>query len=199
MPDRRRQRYGDVDYDWECRVDTTGATVGWCTRLHGLLHSPYQPIDPELFGAMMQSLAVEFSKFTFIDIGSGKGRALLLASEYPFKRIVGVELLPQLNQIAQRNIRKFPSQLQRCSNIDVILGNATKFSFPPDPLVIFLFHPLPETDFVEFLVNLTGSLRAFRRPVYLMYAHPLFATAVEGSGSFEKVGGTEQYSIFRSL
>ena len=48
-PERRRQRYGDMEYDWEHRVDTTSGTVGWRTRLLGLFHSPYQPTEPVLF------------------------------------------------------------------------------------------------------------------------------------------------------
>ena len=103
LPDKRRQRYGDIDYDWEHRVDTTGATVSWRARLLGLLNSPYQPVPPEQFREMMAALAVyldqvsNFSQFTFIDIGSGKGRALLLATEYGFSRIIGIELLPELD------------------------------------------------------------------------------------------------------
>src|SRR5271169_7019887 len=70
LPARRRQRYGDVDYDWDHRVDTTSATVSWRDRLLGLLHSPYQPTDPALFHEMLASLNLEFRDFIFIDIGS---------------------------------------------------------------------------------------------------------------------------------
>src|SRR5712691_7133679 len=83
-PERRRQRYGDVEYDWEY-------------RLLGVLNSPYQPTEPVLFEEMLASIKIDFRNFTFIDLGSGKGRVLLLASDYPFRQIVGVELLPALN------------------------------------------------------------------------------------------------------
>ena len=49
LPDRRRRRYGDIDYDWEHRVETSSATVDWRTRLLGLFNSPYQPIPAEDF------------------------------------------------------------------------------------------------------------------------------------------------------
>src|SRR5271154_4483433 len=90
-PSRRRQRYGDVEYDWDFPVDTTGATVGWRDRLLGMFHSPYQPTEPALFREMLASLLAsaipssakfDFREFTFIDIGSGKGRALLMAADY---------------------------------------------------------------------------------------------------------------------
>src|SRR5271166_6630819 len=104
LPSRRRQRYGDVDYDWDHRVDTTSATVGWRDRLLGLLNSPYQPTDPALFHEMLESLNIDCREFVFVDIGSGKGRVLLMAADYPFQRVIGVELLPELHRVAQANL-----------------------------------------------------------------------------------------------
>src|SRR5262245_9218116 len=83
-PARKRQRYGDVDYDGDHRVDTTGATVGWRERLLGTFHSPYQPTESVLFHRMLDNLKIDFREFIFIDLGSGKGRTLLMASDYPF-------------------------------------------------------------------------------------------------------------------
>ncbi len=98
-PERLRQRYGDADYDWEHRVNTTSAAVGWRDRLLGVFHSPYQPTESALFHEMLDALSQQshsdFHDFVFIDLGSGKGRTLLMASDYPFRRIVGVELLPR--------------------------------------------------------------------------------------------------------
>ena len=109
MPERRRQLYGNMEYDWEHRVNTTSGTVGWRARLLGLFHSPYQPTDPALFQEIMASLPIEFEQFAFVDLGSGKGRTLLMASEYPFKRIVGVELIAELHRAAEENIRDYRS------------------------------------------------------------------------------------------
>ena len=106
-PARRRQRYGDMEYDWEKRVNTTSGTVGWRARLLGVFHSPYQPTEPELFREMMGALPIELERFTFVDIGSGKGRTLLMASEFPFKRIVGVELMEELHRAAEENLRAY--------------------------------------------------------------------------------------------
>jgi hypothetical protein len=87
-PERRRQRYGDADYDWEHRVNTTSAIVGWRDRLLGVFHSPYQPTESALFHEMIEVLRrqshLDFHDFVFVDLGSGKGRTLLMASDYPF-------------------------------------------------------------------------------------------------------------------
>jgi SAM-dependent methyltransferase len=196
LPSRRRQRYGDVDYDWNYRVDTTGATVGSRDRLLGLLHSPYQPTDPALFGEMMDSLKIDFSDFVFIDIGSGKGRALLMAADYPFHRVIGVELLPELHRIAQENIGKYKSDSQKCFEIKTVCGDARDFVFPPEPLLLYLFNPLPEAGLKQLLCNLEVSLQQNSRPVYLFYHNPLLEHALLDCSWLKKAGGTHQYSQF---
>lgn len=196
MPDRARQRFGDADYDWEFRVDTTSANVSWRARFIGLLNSSYQPIEAPLFREMMEALGIDYTQFTFVDIGSGKGRPLLMASEYPFRKIIGIELLPELNAIAQENIRRFPDERKRCRQIEAVQGDARDFAFPLDPLVVFLFHPLPEAGFAKVIANLQQSASAHVRPVWLVYANPLFEELVVKTGNFRKIAGTLQYSIF---
>src|SRR6185503_3005366 len=196
MPDRVRQRFGDMDYDWEHHVDTTSANVSWRARFIGLLNSSYQPIEPPLFQEMLEALGIDYSQFTFIDIGSGKGRPLLMASEYPFRKIFGIELLPELHAIAQENIRKFPAERKRCQQIEAVLGDATQFRFPEEPLVVFMFHPLPEAAFEKVITNLEASLGRHPRAVWVVYANPLFERIVLKAGSFRKTTGNLQYAIF---
>lgn len=205
LPEKRRRRYGDIDYDWEKRVDTTAATVSWRTRLLGLLNSPYQPVPPEQFREMMAEVAVhlgqksDFSQFTFIDIGSGKGRALLLATEYGFRRIIGIELLPELDRIARENVQTFK---QRGGNLEIelVCADATTFRFPDQPIVLFLFNPLPDPALRVLVRNLENSLRQNPRRLWIIYANPAFEKEriVAGSPLLTKVGGTHQYSFFRS-
>jgi hypothetical protein len=200
-PSRRRQRYGDVEYDWDFRVDTTGATVGWRDRLLGLFHSPYQPTDPALFREMLGSLMqagpnINFKEFTFIDIGSGKGRALLMAADYPFRRILGIELLPELHSVAKANISKYKSDSQQCFVIDCLLGDAREFAFPPDPTVLYLFNPLPESGLVMLISHLKQSLQEHPRRVFVLYHNPLLEHVLTRSAAFTRIGGTQQYSIF---
>jgi len=203
FPDRRQQRYGDIDYDWEYRVDTTGATVTWRTRLLGLLHSPYQPIPPEQFREIMSALEAHigpdgnFGQFTFIDIGSGKGRALLLASEFGFSRIIGIELLPELVEVARENVRIF-NQRDGYAGIELISGDATKFTFPAEPSVVFLFNPLPQAALRTLLENLERSLGESPRPLYVAYANPIFEQTIAGVQSLTALGGSRQCLLFRS-
>jgi len=195
-PARRRARYGDIDYDWDHRVDTTSATVTGADRLRGLFHSPYQPTEPALFREMVLSLRVDFSQSVFIDLGSGKGRTLLMASNYPFRRIVGVELLPALHRIAQENLCQYKSESQKCFALTTICADASAFPFPEDPLVIYLFNPFPESGMRQVVANLEQSLRAHPRPVYILYHNPLLEYVLSENGLLRKIAGTHQYSVF---
>jgi SAM-dependent methyltransferase len=194
-PAQRRLRYGDAEYDWDYRVDTTSATVGWRERLLGQFHSPYQPTEPALFREMMAALEIDFQEFTFIDIGSGKGRALLMAADYPFRRILGIELLPALDRVAQENLRAYKSDSQLCFALEAVCGDAREFVFPAGPLVVYLFNPLTETGIEDVVTNLVQSLRQNPRVVYLLYRNPLFENVL-AKYPFSRIAGTPQYSIF---
>jgi len=206
-PARRRLRYGDVDYDWDYRVDTTGATVGWRDRLLGVLHSPYQPTEPALFREMLNGLIeaiasptgpVDFSRFVFIDLGSGKGRTLLMASDYPFKRIVGVELLPELHRVAEENLRKYKSDSQKCSEIVAQCGDARDFEFPAEPLVVYLFNPLPRAGLEQVVARLERSVQQNPREVYVLYHNPLLEDVLAKSEAWKKVAGTHQWVGYKA-
>jgi SAM-dependent methyltransferase len=216
-PERLRQRFGDADYDWDYRVNTTSGAVGWRDRLLGMFHSEYQPTEPAAFREMLDALdqalqqtfqptlqqrsnpdqtTLNFRDFTFVDLGSGKGRTLLMASDYPFRRIVGVELLPSLHQIAQQNLRQYKSESQKCFALESICGDATAFPFPDDPLLIYLFNPFPESGMRQVVANLEQTLRAHPRPVYVLYHNPLLEHTLSEGARLRKIAGTHQYSMF---
>jgi SAM-dependent methyltransferase len=197
-PEQHRRRYGDVEYDWDHRVDTTNATVGWRDRLLGVFHSPYQPTEPALFHEMLAALRTDLTDFTFIDLGSGKGRALLMASEYPFRRIIGVELLPELNRIAKENLRKYKSEAQKCFRLESLCGDARDFVFPAEPTVLYLFNPLPVTGLTQVIANLDASLAENPRRVFVLYHNPLHDQIASASARLKKTGGTHQYSVYET-
>ena len=201
-PSRLRSRFGDADYDWDYRVNTTSGAVRWRDRLLGVFHSPYQPTERELFYEMMDALAqhtkINFNDFTFIDLGSGKGRTLLMASDYPFRRIVGVELLPSLNEIAQQNLAQYHSDSQKCFAIESVCADATTFPLPDGALVIFLFNPFPESGLRRTIANLKNSVDAHPRPVIVIYHNPQLEAVLNETGRLKRIVGTHQYTISRS-
>ncbi len=201
-PERRRQRYGDAEYDWDHRVNTTSAAVSWRDRLLGAFHSPYQPTEPALFHEMLETVRQQshsdLHDFVFVDLGSGKGRTLLMASDYPFRRIVGVELLPALHQAAQENRNKYRSASQKCFVLESVCADAAEFLFPGEPMVLYLFNPFPEAGLRRVMANLEQSLREHPRAVYVLYHNPLLEHVLSENAGLRKLCSTHQYALYGS-
>lgn len=199
-PARRRSRYGDMDYDWEQRVNTTAGAVDWRVRLLGIFHSPYQPTEPTLFREMMASLPINFSQFAFIDIGSGKGRALLLAAGCPFRRIIGVELIADLHRAAEENIAAWRarSPARQAAAIEAFCMDAREFVFPETPLVVYLFNPLPEAGLQQTIRNLEDSWKQSPRTIWIVYHNPLLESVLIESEVFAKERSEPEYSVFKT-
>jgi hypothetical protein len=199
-PARRKSRYGDIDYDFEHSVDTTWATVSLRTRLREWLSGgQYQPSEPARFVEILASLPVAVDGFTYIDLGSGKGRTLLMASSYPFRRIVGVELLDELNSIAQHNVARYRSGQQKCFNIKAHTGDARRFEFPPEPTVLYLFNPFPRHVWRDVLNNLRSSVLAAPRPVYVIYHNPVHDDILAAQSWLHPLGRTHQFVIYQAV
>jgi SAM-dependent methyltransferase len=168
---RRLRKQREREFDVRHNVDTAGIV-----RLFELdISSPwkelgvrYQGVNPEIFRQVMDRLPIDHRQFIFVDLGSGKGRALLLASEYPFKRAVGVEFAPELHAVAERNIRRFRSPRQQCHDIEAICTDATTFELPPEPTVLCFHNPFEEPVMRLVLERVQQSLRERPRQLVLL-------------------------------
>ncbi len=198
-PARKKTRYGDLDYDLEHSVDTTRANVTLRTQLMATLAGhPYFATEPWLFEQIMQALPADLREFTFVDLGSGKGRALLMASDCPFRRIVGIEFLPALHHAATENIGKYSSEHQRCKHIESVNMDVRDFPFPSRPLVVYMFNSFPEAVFAEVLENLRRSVEQNPRPVYVAYRYLEFEHLLRRCEWLEKVAGTEHWAVYKN-
>ncbi len=121
-----------------------------------------------------------------------------MASEYPFRKIVGVELIAELHHAAEENIRDYRSPTQRCAQIESVLADAREFELPAEPLVLYLFNPLPERALSEVLERLRKSLERAPRPVWVVYHNPLLENVLRATRFLEKAGGTSQHSLYRT-
>jgi 16S rRNA G966 N2-methylase RsmD len=109
----------------------------------------------------------------FIDLGSGKGRVLLIAAQSGFQRINGVEYSPQLCQIARENIKVFLRRTQINARMEVIEADAATFPIDRECNVIFMYHPFEKVVLTEVLANLRNSLLRFPRKIWVIYHNPV--------------------------
>lgn len=123
------------------------------------------------FQAIVDDLVIDHQGYTFVDIGSGKGKLLLLASFLPFQRIIGVELAPLLHDIALRNIAVFRSPNQLCTNITSILDNALTFALPDGPLFCLMVNPFDEYTLQRVMERIGDQRLMSSDPVFVVYAN----------------------------
>jgi predicted RNA methylase len=153
---------------------------------------------------MLRNLPVsDVSGYTFIDMGSGKGRMLLLAAELPFRRIVGVEFASDLNALAQKNVKTYRNANQACFKMEPLNMDATLFEFPPEPSIIYFYYPFERFVMEPVIQNLNRSLTEHPRDVVLVYFNPVLTEVVEAANNLRVYARTNyfgsSYIIYRSV
>jgi SAM-dependent methyltransferase len=141
-------------------------------RSHGVR---YQASDAPLFRECFALLQEDWRNFTFVDLGCGKGRPLLLARELGFGRIIGVEFAPALATTARRN----------APFAEVVLCDASEYLFPRGPLVVFLYNPFDDVVLRRVVPHLPECYVVYLNPRHddvfansqftLLHRHPHFS------------------------
>jgi hypothetical protein len=198
-PARRRARRAAREFDRRHGTDTAGIAAVERTLPNAEHAVRYQPTGRDVFDQILRTLAVDCARFTFVDVGSGKGRVLLFAGDHPFARIVGIEFSPRLHAIAEKNVRVYLSPSQKCTAIEPVLGDATTVALPPGPLFVFMYNPFSEPIMSRFAENLRGSLAASPRDAWLVYLNPVERACFEGAAWLTKVHDADEWVAYRAI
>jgi SAM-dependent methyltransferase len=131
---------------------------------------------------------------TFVDVGCGMGRVVFLASQRPFRQIVGVEISPALHAIACANRAAFAGATIRCRDVRLVRADAAAFAFPPGDLVVYLYNPF-RAPVLEPMLD--ALLAGPEREVVLLYHTPLERASIERRPEFACVADLGFGAIFR--
>jgi SAM-dependent methyltransferase len=137
----------------------------------------YLPSPERVTRWMLGHAGVQHREYTFVDLGCGKGRVLLVASTFPFQAIVGVEVSGALSAIARENIARFQPTNRKCRDVRVETIDATRFEFPNTNLLVHLYHPFEPVVTSAVLTTLERSLASSPRKVVITYL--LYTSAAE--------------------
>jgi len=170
------RRHG-TDTASEVSLESAGVPQNDATRGNNI----YRPLWEGEFRRALASISIDFAGYTFVDIGSGKGKLLLLASEYPFHAIIGVEYAPLLNEIAIRNIETFSSKLQRCYSITSVASDALEYELPPGPIVCFIFNSFDDATMERALRRISSAVSERAEPGYVLYANVRRVSEMRGA------------------
>ncbi len=143
-------------------------------------------------------LGLPYHDYCFVDLGCGKGRALLAASHFPFRRIVGVEFANRLTAIARANIAAYGPPDQRCTRLDVVTDDAGRFALPDGPLVIYLYNAFDDVVLARVAANLAASLARTPRDVLLIYVNPEHRTVLDRSPCLRMIADDDGTVIYRA-
>jgi SAM-dependent methyltransferase len=166
------KNYGIPDWffdNWN-RVETA-AVIPDELKLHRPAEATdYLPVRPRILLKALSSLAIDYAKYVFIDVGSGKGRGVFLASSFPFRKLIGVEISKELHEKARKNSSVW--HVDDARRIDLIWTDISDFEFPNQPLVLFLFHPFGPDMMRVMLDQIRGSTERFPREIIMIYVNP---------------------------
>jgi SAM-dependent methyltransferase len=155
----------------------------------------YEPVPVGDFAALLRRVPKEVVRAaTFVDVGAGMGRAVLMASEYPFKQIVGIELSPHLFEIARENLATGAGFAVACRDVRLIRADARKRRFPAGDLVVFLYNPF-DASALEAVLDRIDERRGGGE-VWLLYHTPVHGDAVSAR-DYEAVATFPGAAVYR--
>jgi SAM-dependent methyltransferase len=139
----------------------------------------------------------DVGEYTFVDIGSGKGRAMMLASALPFREVVGVELNASLAAVAERNLEKWREAGRALSPMRLVQGDALALTFPEGRLLIFMYNPFLAPIMRRLLERVEAVAGGRRGEVDLLYVVPQQETVFAEFPEFqllwsERIGMSEK-------
>ena len=187
----RFDRRHNIDTAYPERLD--GLTIDSPMASHG---QAYRAVPESVFGAAISALPADLSRFTFVDFGSGKGRALILAARAGFGRVIGVEFAAELHRIATANAARYTA-VEGGPAIDCRHCDATEFPIPDGPAVFFFHNPFDEPVMARVMANIRAAHDRSPREMYVLYAHPRFAVTVEQQGIFRRVARVRPRTLLR--
>jgi hypothetical protein len=155
-------------------------------------------IDPGDFQVLMRAFTAvaDPREYTFVDLGCGLGKAMALASEFPFRRIVGVDFAPDLHAACLANLATLRAPSQQCFDLSAVRCDALDFALPTSPLALFLYNPFDEEVMAPLVRNVAASYESDRRPIVVLYDTPQHAGPWEQAGSFRQVLRTRGAAVF---
>ena len=198
-PARRRSRVRDSEFDKKWGTDTQGkmipdrADVVGSNWMHGV---KYEGCDDTSLREVLEMIDIKYEDFTFVDLGSGKGRSIFVASHFPFQRIIGVEYSKKLCDISRYNLSYIPNTEKKCKAIDIINADAADYQIPEGALIIFLNNPFGGQVMKQVVHNVIASYRNAPRRIIVIYFVPHFADFWRKSKIFQEIERTKNRAIY---
>lgn len=195
----RRRRVPSVEvtprhpFDERYGVETGGLIAGselHSGHAHDEFNTAYYAMAPSRFKRVMEYWIADEShpaleEYSFVDLGCGKGRAVMMASAFEFREVVGVELHAALAQAAEANVAVWSAAGRAVCPVRIVCSDATEFVFPPGACLLYLFHPFTAPVLERLIDRIEGQFRKRPGLLDLIYFNPEAGELLERHGGFE--------------
>ena len=179
-------------FDLEFGVRTSGLVAGRNLKSGHRAdrhNTAYFGVAPSVFREMIvrwrrSKPVTPIDEFTFVDLGAGMGRALLLAAEFPFRAVLGVEINPTLARIGRRNMALWRKAGRDLSPMRMICRDAAEFELPAGPCVVFLFNPFGAPVMRRLLAAWSRSFARRARQLDILYVNNEQGRVLERQAGF---------------
>jgi SAM-dependent methyltransferase len=175
-------------FDVEHGVDTSGyLSAAECAPDAAFASQilPYAGSQPSIVRAGIASLP-DHNQYAFVDLGCGKGRALMVASEFSFARLVGVEISRDLAEVARRNAALMALRDPRRVRIEIQVGDATAVQPPADRVVYFMYNHFGRALMETLVDGLERQLANSLEHAFLVYYNPVYGDVLDRSPRFAR-------------
>lgn len=168
-------------FDARFGVETSGSVAAEiCAPAMAQHISPYGGSQPSIVRRALQGLP-EPRSYAFVDVGCGKGRPLIVASELPFAQVLGVELSETLAGVGRANAAAIALRHPERTPIQIQVGDATVVQPPANQVVFFLYHPFGRALVEAFVRSLEHHLGRALQHAFVVYYNPVHAAVMDDS------------------
>jgi SAM-dependent methyltransferase len=175
-------------FDWRHGLDTCTAsaldafTITSENRQHGCRYQPTRLLPLRKF---LRIFRPKFpAESVLVDFGCGKGRVLLVASEFGFREVRGIEFAHELCDIARKNFSIYQARRATGTTCQIIEMDVTQYAIRPEENVFFMFNPFDEVILERVLNNIASSVQQHRRNIWIIYCLPTGARLLDRRSDF---------------
>lgn len=165
----------DLLFDFKYRIDTINTKmldeleIDSPNKAHGRY---YEGTNAYIFKTAFSHVRIDAPNSCFVDFGSGKGKAMFMAAERGFRKVIGVEFSIELVQICRKNLEIFKQKTKSKTQFEIIHLDAAEYEIPAEANLLFFSNPFDEALIAKVIDNILKSLEKFPREIVVMHLYP---------------------------
>jgi predicted RNA methylase len=145
----------------------------------------YEPSPVAQAEALLEASPLRPESSTFVDLGAGMGRVVLLAARRPFRAVIGVEISPALVEIARENLATVRDPRRVVRDVKIVRADAASYALPRGDVVAYMYNPFRGPVLEAVLARLRAASE--RASVALLYHTAVERETVEATRAFERI------------